>query len=116
MVLSLNIFLIVATILCFGSDFKNTLPLIPKNEKNRYEHGNSLFVFVGEKIEVKEMPYEEWSMDAGYKAKYKILQKVYGDYDKAIIEFEVYDHYGIPKFSKYKHVLLFVSEYILHSG
>ena len=72
---------------------------------------NKLFVFVGEKIAVTELPYEEGSMDAGYKAKYKILQRVYGNYPNDIIEFVAYDHYGTPAFSKYKNVLLFVSEY-----
>lgn len=76
---------------------------------------NKLFVFVGEKIEV--VPFEpeteegEVLMDASFKAKYRVIQNVYGNYDKDVIEFEAYDHYGIPPFSKYKNALLFVSEY-----
>jgi hypothetical protein len=72
---------------------------------------NSLFVFVGEKIEVNRLPQNEVSEDLAFLAKYKILEKVYGDYSKDTIEFEVYDHHGDPQFSKYGHALLFVSAY-----
>jgi hypothetical protein len=76
---------------------------------------SKLYVFVGEKIEVvsfePEIEKGEVLMDFSFKAKYRVIQNVYGKYDKDIIEFEVYDHYGIPPFSKYKNVLLFVSEY-----
>jgi hypothetical protein len=39
-----------------------------------------------------------------------VLQSVYGNYSLDTIEFIAYDHYGGPDFSKYKNVLLFVSE------
>lgn len=84
---------------------------------------DSLIVFVGEKIEVKYMkrPLTETviegddtatyvRIDREYLAKYKILQLIHGLYKSDTIEFSVYDHYGIPAFSKYKTVLLFVSE------
>jgi hypothetical protein len=93
----------VLTISC-----NNKKPLIKKDESNENEKNNTLFVFVGEKIEVKEMPYEEGSMYGKFSAKYKVLQRVYGDYRKDIINFMAYDHYGEPAFSKYKNVLLFV--------
>ena len=48
-------------------------------------------------------------MDNGFKAKYLILKKVYGNFPLDTIEFIVYDHYGTPAFSKFKNVLLFVS-------
>jgi hypothetical protein len=90
---------------------------------------DSLFVFVGEKIEVikvNENPIKEtpdtliegndtsyitrvsYSMDGKYFAKYKILKPVYGSFAKDTIEFVSYDHYGTPGFSKYKNVLLYV--------
>ena len=83
-------------------------PLIADQNSN-----NKLFVFVGEKIQVEPIPLKESeiSMDAEFKAKYRVVQKVYGNYDKDIIEFTAFDHYGTPPFSKYKNVLLFVSEY-----
>jgi hypothetical protein len=68
-----------------------------------------LFVFVGEKISVEPLPYEQGSMDNGFKAKYVILKKVYGSFPQDSIEFIAYDHYGIPPFSTFKNVLLFVS-------
>jgi hypothetical protein len=75
-----------------------------------YENSNTLFVFVGEKLDFVELPYDSGSMDVGFKLKYKILQRIYGDYKDDTIEFEAYDHYGTPPFSKYKNVMLFVSE------
>ena len=50
-------------------------------------------------------------MDARFIAKYKILQQVYGTFKSDTIEFLVFDHYGTPAFSKYKHAMLFVSGY-----
>ncbi len=76
---------------------------------------DKIYVFVGEKIEVKpfnpKLDKGEILMDSAFQAKYKIVHNIYGNYDKEMIEFEVYDHYGEPSFSKYRHVLLFVSEY-----
>ncbi len=86
-------------------------PLIAKDTTNEIERRNKLFVFVGEKIDVTAIPHKPGNFNYGVKAKYKILQPVYGNYNKAVIEFEAYDHYGIPKFVEYKTVLLFVSEY-----
>ena len=73
------------------------------------EDNNPLFVFVGEKVLVEPIPTRQYSMDNGFKAKYVILQKVFGDFLSDTIEFVAYDHYGIPPFSKFTNVLLFVS-------
>lgn len=70
---------------------------------------NPLFVFVGEKIWVEPLPHESGSMDNGFKARYAILKKVYGQFSADTIEFVAYDHYGTPPFSKFKNVLLYVS-------
>ncbi len=70
---------------------------------------NRLFAFVGEKISVEELPHERGSMDNGFIAKYSILKKVYGSFAEDTIEFVAYDHYGVPPFSKFKNVLLYVS-------
>jgi hypothetical protein len=73
----------------------------------------NLFVFVGEKISVDAfspvLPEGSYSMDNAFKAKYKIIKTVYGKFENDTIEFEAYDHYGIPPFSKYTNVLLYVS-------
>jgi len=86
-------------------------PLIPKDLTNKNEKENTLFVFVGEKIDYKPIPSKPGDFDNGIKAKYKIIQRVYGDYQSDIIEFEAYDHYGTPQFTKYKNALLFVSKF-----
>jgi hypothetical protein len=70
---------------------------------------NLLFAFVGEKISVEPLPHERGSMNNGFKAKYVILKRVYGNFPGDTIEFVAYDHYGTPPFSKFKDVLLYVS-------
>jgi hypothetical protein len=90
---------------------RDTLPLISKSDTSKIEKNNRLIAFVGEKIEVQPLPQESGSMDAGFRAKYKVLLNVYGNYSKNTIEFTAYDHYGQPGFSNYKNVLLFVSEH-----
>lgn len=67
-------------------------------------------MFIGEKIKVKELPYEEGSMDAKFLAKYRILDRICGDYKADTIQFTVYDHYGWPAFSRYDTVMLYVVE------
>lgn len=82
---------------------------IPESETN------TLFVFVGEKIKVEEITPDleggEIPFDSAFKAEYKIIQSIYGKYDKDIIEFKAYDHYGYPPFAEHKNVLLFVSKH-----
>jgi hypothetical protein len=68
-----------------------------------------LFAFVGQKIWVEPLPSRQYSFDNGFKAKYLILEKVFGDFLTDTIEFVAYDHYGIPPFSKFENVLLYVS-------
>lgn len=70
---------------------------------------NHLFAFVGEKLSVEEIPYKRGAMNNGFKAKYVILKKIYGDFSEDTIEFIAYDHYGTPFFSEFKNVLLYVS-------
>ena len=77
---------------------------------------NDLLVFVGKQVSIEKFEpiLDEGTiavLDAAYKAKYKILETVYGEYlSGEVIEFEAYDHYGFPQFGIYKTVLLFVSE------
>jgi len=74
---------------------------------------DTLFVFVGQKISVKHLkqPPSNDSLifiDGKYKANYRIVQNVYGNYQGKTIEFLAYDHFGTPDFSKSKYALLFV--------
>lgn len=70
-----------------------------------------MFVFVGEKISITPIPRSQGDFDSGVKAKYLVLQRVYGYYEKDTIEFEAYDHFGRFGFADYKNVLLYISEY-----
>ncbi len=90
---------------------------------------DSLVVFIGEKISLTYTPIESTVdtiikgkdttyrkqfpviMDNKYIAKYKVLQLVHGIYQWDTIVFTVFDHYGIPAFSKFPTVLLFLSYY-----
>ena len=73
------------------------------------------YVFIGEKISVEgaQRPYycNFISMDSEFRARYRVLNNIYGRLHNDTIQFTAYDHYGIPKFSNYQTVLLFVSEY-----
>jgi hypothetical protein len=76
---------------------------------------NRLFVFIGEKIDVHEIELKakpgQILMDGAFLAKYRVIEKVYGDYSKDTISFQAFDHYGFPPFAKFRYVLLYVSEY-----
>jgi hypothetical protein len=63
---------------------------------------NKIFVFVGEKLSIEPLPSKRYSFDNGFKAKYLILQKIFGDFPVDTIEFIVYDHYGTPSFQNSK--------------
>jgi hypothetical protein len=80
---------------------------------------DTLYVFVGQKLSIKKLPRPAdppgqliYSYQ-NYKAKYKVVQNVYGSYSNNTIEFGVNDHYGVPAFSKSKYALLFVYK---HNG
>ncbi len=64
----------------------------------------ALLVFVGEKIKVDkfkpEMAKGQIPFDEAFKAKYRVIQQVYGNYKTDTIDFEAYDHMGVPPFSK----------------
>jgi hypothetical protein len=94
------------------SQIKNTcVSLIKKDSSNQKEKNNTLLAFVGEKIYLKVLHSQKYSFDSKYKAKYRILQNVYGNYQAKTIEFIIYSHHGLPAFSKNKNVLLFVSKF-----
>lgn len=90
--------------------------LSEKRSCNENPESDKLLIFVGEKIEVKEMEPDKSSDPlalpyAKFKARYKVLDVVCGKYDKKEITFIAYDHYGIPAFEQYKNVVLYVYNY-----
>ena len=70
----------------------------------------NLIAFVGEKISIEPFKPKVRTMDSAFYAKYRVLQVIFGTLPAKEITFAVYDHYGEPRFSNYKHVLLFISK------
>lgn len=89
------------------------IPCIPYNRCEEKKPTN-YYVFIGEKIDVKSesQPYycNILQMDNKYRANYKIIENINGNYPQDKILFLAFDHYGTPEFSKYKNVMLFVIE------
>lgn len=101
-------------------------------QKSNFEVLNqsvNLHAFIGEKISIIEFDTNDnktkieidsitgdtiehitFSMDYGFRAKYKVLKNVFNDLKKDTIEFVVYDHYGRPKFEDYDNVILYISK------
>jgi hypothetical protein len=73
----------------------------------------NLVVFVGKKLDVQpftpELPTGSVPMDYAFRARYRVLEVLCGDVPTPEVEFEAYDHYGTPAFSRFETVLLFLS-------
>ena len=81
------------------------------------------FVFVGQLLSIEELPdpceqkQEETgeltciTMDSLYRARYRVLQRIAGSYPGDVITFDIADHYGFPKFARYRNAVLFVGLY-----
>ena len=76
---------------------------------------NNLLVFVGERIEIKQVantpPPAVIALDLKFEARYKVLTVIFGAYTGSEIDFAVFDHYGRPAFANYETVVLYVSRY-----
>jgi hypothetical protein len=110
LVVSNTLFFSLLLLIGCGSDPVSKIPLIQKDSTKKLERENTLFVFVGEKISVKDLPAEHSEMDAAYLATYKVMQRVYGSFDSDTIVFRVFSHKGFPQFAEFSHVLLYVSK------
>ena len=75
--------------------------------------GENLVVFVGRKLDVQpftpKLSPGEVLMDLAFRARYQVVQLLCGDLKTPEVEFEVYDHYGTPRFAEFETVLLFLS-------
>jgi hypothetical protein len=83
--------------------------------------GDNLVAFIGEKMSLEEQAQKPAEPprcrdcvavvigNAHFVANYRVLETVHGNYRGGTISFDVYDHYGVPAFSRYQTVLLFVS-------
>lgn len=80
-------------------------------EEEKYDANRDLIVFVGKKLSVTAQPVEEDSLDGKFEARFRVLRRVFGRYDKTEITFTAFDHYGKPAFAHYETVLLFIARY-----
>lgn len=89
---------------------------------------DDLIVFIGEKISLErdtndkmfgidtiingqDTIFSGWQkLGYKYEAKYKVLDKIHGHYDKDTIDFVLYDHEGNPEVAEHNTVMLFVSK------
>lgn len=80
--------------------------------------GDGLFVFVGEKLEVTEVPPAPdppesgqlvIRLDSQFRARYRVLDRLCGEFVGNVIDFDAFDHWGFPAFARYETVLLYVS-------
>jgi len=90
------------------------------NPKGTIVNEDGILVFVGERIAVFQREYDCPSdsicMDGHYVARYRIIEILQGDYDGDTIDFFANDHYGMPKFSKHKAVLLYLQQHNKNIG
>lgn len=78
-------------------------------------------VFVGERVAIAPRPdpcqekaeatgvLDCISMDALYRATYRVVQPLVGEIAGEALEFSIADHYGFPYFGHFDHALLFVA-------
>lgn len=88
----------------------------------------NLYAFIGEKISVIEFDpnenserievdsitgdtliFKSYSMDYGFKNKYKVIQNVYNELSTDTIEFVSYDHYGRPAYENFDYAIIYLS-------
>lgn len=76
---------------------------------------DELLIVVARKISLVETELENEPgyvlMDLVFRARYRVLQTVVGDYENDEIEFLVFDHYGYPEFGRAGVVLLPIVRY-----
>lgn len=70
----------------------------------------ALFVFVGEKLEVFLDSTAKHQFDSKFIARYRVIKKVFGEFEFDTISFTAYDHYGYPYFAQFENALLYVSK------
>ena len=106
--------------------------LVVSEAATAHENDAELFVFVGELLEIEELPdqcprHEKPTeikstedgiaidsiciqFDALYRASYRVVDILVGSADSEIVTFEIADHYGFPDFAYFKNALLFLND------
>jgi hypothetical protein len=98
------------------SELVNAKSLHPPQPRCGEQPTETLFVFVGRKISLRPVgvevpPGQPFILDEKYLGEYEVLRVLCGVHPSDHIEFEVYDHYGVPAFAEFATVLLYVSRY-----
>lgn len=75
-----------------------------------------LYVIAAKKIKLTDEENDNYcesmiALDSKFNAEYKIVQSLYGHYEKDTINFTVYDHNGRPAFEEFDNVLIYVAKY-----
>jgi hypothetical protein len=84
--------------------------LIKKDTTDALERKNNLFVFVGEKIDMKRFPVRNDSGNFNALYRYKILQRVYGCHPYDTIEFSGSFFGDWPEFTQLKNAMLYITK------
>jgi len=90
-------------------------------DASQYSEDSQVIAFVGRKNFIREdenyPPTHDNEaediiiyMDGRYEARYEILNLISGVYNAPTLDFHAYDHYGMPRFSKFETVLIFVND------
>lgn len=86
-------------------------------------HDGQIIAIVGEKIAFDYIPHEAWCvddmgvgdnlicMDNRYHARYKVLERLKGEYNSDVIDFIVYDHAARDPFYNHDRVILYIRQH-----
>jgi hypothetical protein len=90
----------------------NTFP--SKNSCMENIEEDELLIFIGEKIDIKKLPESTEPCTAThcydkFSARYKVIEKICGNYSKNEITFYVDGYYDIPSFAEYKNCLFYLT-------
>lgn len=82
-------------------------------EEIKCEKEPKIYAFIAKKINVNRILDNSCDLPfySKYKAKYEILENVYGNYPEPIIEFVSYEHAASRNYYDYKNVLLYVGDF-----
>ena len=78
-----------------------------------FDKPKSIYALVAKKIDVKldTTAYCGLSFYSRYKAKYEVLENIYGNYAKSIIEFESFEHARFENYYDFDVVVLYIADY-----
>ena len=81
------------------------------------DNNPKLYVFIGKKLNINYGGSDNYcdviSLSTKYKARFKIIENLYGDYQNNTMKFVAYEHggNGDASFAEYEYAILYVAEY-----